>query len=113
MAQRYSRLELEDRRSIARLHEAGQSIRQIAAALDRSPSTVSCELRRNRGAKVGYKPAYAQKQARAAILILVFLSVAGLCHLFGGTMGGVRSGQRSRRYWWRLREGESEQQVVP
>jgi hypothetical protein len=49
----------------------------------------------------------------AAILILVFLSVAGLCHLFGGTMGGVRAGQRSRRYWWQLGEGESEQQVVP
>ena len=48
-----------------------------------------------------------------AILILVFLSVAGLCHLFGGTMCGVRAGQRSRRYRWRLREGESEQQVVP
>ena len=49
----------------------------------------------------------------SAILILVFLSVAGLCHLFGGTMGGVRAGQRSRRDWWRLGEGESEQQVVP
>ena len=48
-----------------------------------------------------------------AILILIFLSVAGLCHLFGGTMGEVRAGQRSRRYWWRLGEGESEQQVVP
>jgi anaerobic selenocysteine-containing dehydrogenase len=43
----------------------------------------------------------------------VFLSMAGLCGIFGGTMGGVRAGQRSRRYWWRLREGESEQQVVP
>jgi len=50
---------------------------------------------------------------RPAILILVFLSVAGLCHLFSGTMGGVRAGRRSRRYWWQLGEGESEQQVVP
>jgi transposase, IS30 family len=65
MAQQYSHLELEDRCSIARLHEGGQSIRQIAAALDRSPSTVSRELKRNRGAKVGYKPAYAQEQTRA------------------------------------------------
>jgi len=65
MAQHYVHLELEDRCSIAHLHEGGQSIRQIAAALDRSPSTVSRELKRNRGAKVGYKPAYAQEQARS------------------------------------------------
>jgi len=65
MSQDYTHLELEDRCSIARLHEGGQSIRQIAAALDRSPSTISRELKRNRGAKVGYKPGYAQEQARA------------------------------------------------
>jgi IS30 family transposase len=65
MPKHYTHLELEDRCSIARLHEGGQSIRQIAAALDRSPSTVSRELKRNRGAKVGYKPAYAQEQTRA------------------------------------------------
>ena len=45
---------------------AGQkSNGKIAAALDRSASTVSRELRRNRGTKVGYKPAYAHQQARA------------------------------------------------
>src|SRR5208283_2205606 len=53
MSQDYTHLELEDRCSIARLHEGGQSIRQIAAPLDRSPSTVSRELKRDRGAKVG------------------------------------------------------------
>ena len=65
MAGNYSHLDLEDRCSIARLHEGGQSVRQIAAALDRSPSTISRELMRNRGAKVGYQPGYAQEQARA------------------------------------------------
>jgi transposase, IS30 family len=65
MAQQYDRLTLEDRCAIARLHEDGQSLRQIAAALDRSPSTISRELKRNRGTKVGYQPAYAQEQARA------------------------------------------------
>jgi IS30 family transposase len=65
MAQTYAHIDLEDRCAIARLHEAGQSIRQIAAALDRSPSTVSRELKRNSGAKVGYKPAYAQDQCNA------------------------------------------------
>jgi IS30 family transposase len=65
MVQHYAHLDLEDRCSIARLHEAGQSIRQIAAALDRSPSTISRELNRNSGTKVGYQPAYAQEQTNA------------------------------------------------
>jgi IS30 family transposase len=61
----YSQLSLEERCSIARLREAGQSIRQIAAALDRQPSTISRELSRNSGSKVGYRPGYAQAQAGA------------------------------------------------
>src|ERR1700722_5483880 len=65
MAQQYDHLTLEDRCSIARLHEAGQSIRQTAAALDRSPSTISRELNINLGVKIGYKPAYAEDQAKA------------------------------------------------
>jgi len=62
MGEHYGHFTLEERCTIARLHEGGQSIRQIAAALDRSPSSVSRELKRNRGAK-SYKPAYAQEQA--------------------------------------------------
>src|SRR3546814_18564115 len=62
---RYSQLSLAERCSIARLHEDGQSIRQIAAALDRQPSTIARELKRNPGAKVGYQPAYAQARAEA------------------------------------------------
>jgi IS30 family transposase len=61
----YCHLSLEERCAIARLHEDGQSIRQIAAALDREPSTISRELKRNKGARVGYKPAYTQAQAVA------------------------------------------------
>uniref|UniRef100_UPI00373FCE15 transposase n=1 Tax=Bradyrhizobium mercantei TaxID=1904807 RepID=UPI00373FCE15 len=49
----------------ARLSASGSSIRQIAAALDRPPSTISRELNRNSGAQVGYKPSYAQQQMRA------------------------------------------------
>ena len=45
--------------------KTGNPIRQIAAALDRPPSTVSRELRRNRGKQVGYKPSYAHEQAKA------------------------------------------------
>jgi len=65
MGERYLQLSLEERCTIARLREAGQSRRQIAAALDRPPSTISRELKRNSGTKVGYKPGYADQQARA------------------------------------------------
>jgi IS30 family transposase len=65
MERRYGQLSLDDRCSIASLHSQGRSIRQIAAALDRSPSTISRELKRNAGRQVGYKPAYAQERTRA------------------------------------------------
>ena len=65
MGEHYEHLTLEERCTIARLHEDGQSIRKIAAAVDRPASTVSRELKRNCGVQVGYKPTYAQEQARA------------------------------------------------
>ena len=65
MGKQYEQLTLEERCRIARLREDGQTRRQIATALDRSPSTISRELKRNSGAQVGYKPAYAQDQTRA------------------------------------------------
>jgi IS30 family transposase len=65
MGDQYRQLSLEERCAIARLREAGQSIRQIAAALDRPASTISRELKRNSGKHVGYRPGYAQEQTRA------------------------------------------------
>ena len=65
MGRGYAQLSLEDRCEISQLQAAGRSIRQIAAALDRSPSTIARELKRNRGRQVGYKPGYADEQARA------------------------------------------------
>jgi len=65
MGEQYGQLGLEERCRIAELHQAGHSVRQIAAALDRSPSSISRELKRNRGKQVGYKPTYAQEQAAA------------------------------------------------
>jgi IS30 family transposase len=56
---------LDDRCEIARLQANGRSIRQIAAALDRPPSTISREIKRNSGRQVGYKPSYAQQQTKA------------------------------------------------
>ena len=65
MGHRYRQFSLEERCEIARLSGEGRSIRQIAAALDRAPSSVARELKRNSGAQVGYKPAYADEQASA------------------------------------------------
>ena len=45
------------------MRESGQTIRQIAASMDRAASTISRELRRNGGRT--YKPAYADEQAWA------------------------------------------------
>lgn len=64
MGRSYEQLSLEDRCEIARLQAAGHSIRQIAANLDRAPSTIARELKRNRGADA-YKAGYAQEQTKA------------------------------------------------
>ena len=60
-------LTLEERCQIAELHRSGVSGREIAAALDRSASSISRELIRNgsRAVAIGYRPAYAEQQARA------------------------------------------------
>src|SRR5580658_4475891 len=65
MGEVYRHLTADERYRIARLREDGQSIRQIATALDRPPSTISRELKRNSGSQVGYQPLYADQQARA------------------------------------------------
>ncbi|MCC7016732.1 MAG: IS30 family transposase [Rhodospirillales bacterium] len=65
MEQSYRHFGLEERCEIARRRAAGESIRKIAATLDRAPSSVARELRRNSGNHVGYKPAYAGEQAKA------------------------------------------------
>ncbi len=62
----YDQLTLEERCQIAELRRAGQSLRQIAAALDREPSSISRELSRNTASqRAGYRPAFAQQQAQA------------------------------------------------
>src|SRR5690606_17758892 len=65
MGYSYEQLSLEERCAIARLHEDGQSIRQIAAALDRAASSIAREIKRNNTKTLGYQPAYAQAQARS------------------------------------------------
>jgi IS30 family transposase len=61
--QRY--LSMSEREQIYALGVAGHSIRQIATKLDRSPSTISRELRRNRAADDDYYPHAAHRQAVA------------------------------------------------
>jgi len=65
MGYKYKQFTLEDRCEIARLRGEGCSIRQIAAALDRQPSSVARELKRNGAAKDTYKPVFAQQKAGA------------------------------------------------
>lgn len=63
MGTQYGQLSLEERCAVAELHGKGASIRQIATALDRAPSSISRELRRNSGHK--YSPLLAQERSKA------------------------------------------------
>ena len=65
MGQQYEHLSLEARCTISGLRQAGKTIRQIAAIMDRAPSTVMRELKRNSGNQIGYQPSYAEKQAKS------------------------------------------------
>jgi len=65
MGTNYDQLSVTERCAVARLRAEGRSIRQIAADLDRSASTIARELKRNSGRKVGYRAVYAQQQTQA------------------------------------------------
>jgi len=65
MGQKYDQLTIEERCEIARLRASGVSVRQIAAALDRSPSTIAREMKRNTSQKGQYRPRYADQQSCA------------------------------------------------
>ena len=65
MGKHYRHVTIEERCEIARLQAQGHSGRQIATGLDRSPSTVARELKRNMSQSRGYQPVYAEQQARA------------------------------------------------
>ena len=65
MGTHYQQLSIAEHCEIARLSDARCSVRQIAAALDRAPSTSSRELNRNASATAGYRPEYAHQQAPA------------------------------------------------
>ena len=64
MGQRYEQFPLDQRCEIARLRADGCSD-PANRWLNRSPSTISREIKRNEGKQVGYKPSYAEQRARA------------------------------------------------
>ena len=65
MGRNYKQITLAERCQITQLPAAGCKFREIAAALDRAPSTIARELKRNGSRTKGYEPSYAQQQARA------------------------------------------------
>ena len=65
MGTTYNQLSMDERCEIYSLHADGKSRRAIARSLGRAASTISRELTRNSGAKVGYKVEWAEIQARA------------------------------------------------
>ena len=65
MGKSYGHVTIEERCEVARLQASGYSIRQIAASLDRSASTVARELKRNGSRTLGYQARYADQQAHA------------------------------------------------
>ena len=65
MEQKYKQIDFEERCEIARLYADGLAVRQIAAALDRAPSSIAREIKRNRSQQNGYQAGYANQQSRA------------------------------------------------
>lgn len=63
MGTKYKQLTLEERCKVSLLREEGKTIRQIAAALARSPSSIAREIKRNAAKTLGYRASYAQQQA--------------------------------------------------
>jgi len=65
MGERYGQLSLDERIEIYRLHEGGISRRKIAAAIGRSHTTVSRELRRNSVPTKAWRGGYSPRRAHA------------------------------------------------
>ena len=61
----YSELSVEERATIQIGHAQGLSLRRIASLIDRSPSTISREVRRNRDACGHYSARTAQRRMQA------------------------------------------------
>lgn len=65
MGKKYSQINLEERELLSSLHQSGKTIREISAIMDRSPSTISRELRRNASPKNEYQAYYAHQVSQS------------------------------------------------
>jgi len=63
MGRHYDQLSLDERYEIYRRHQSKTSLRQIGRIMDRDPSTISRELKRNALARGEYKAASADRIA--------------------------------------------------
>jgi IS30 family transposase len=118
-------LSFAEREEIALLHAQGHGIREIARQIDRHPSTVSRELRRNAATRSGYleyrastaqwhaqrrarRPKEAKLASNLALRRYVHERLAGAIETDGGQQlgprlpwTGRRHGQRQDRHWAR------------
>ena len=76
---RYSQLTLEGWGTIARLHQDGGSMRQIASIMGRAASSIAREIKRNSGTQIGYRPAYAEQQTLSRRWRGVVLNARPVC----------------------------------
>ena len=91
MGAKYKQLDMEERIEIARRRSSGETLRQIATALDRTASSIAREVKRNSAQTGRYHPIYADQQARARrwsgsklsrdIVLLPFVRFNAFAHL--------------------------------
>lgn len=65
MGIKYNQISMEERCYISQLYKEGKSIRKIASIVDRSPSSISRELKRNTTPSNAYKPDFANFVAKS------------------------------------------------
>ena len=101
MGKQYQQVTFEERCEISRLRASGLSVRQIAASLDRAPSTVSRELNRNGSRTQGTGPAmHSSKSGLGAGAALGWNGMTRC--VVSSCLGSSRDGRRSRwRAAWR------------
>ena len=96
MGKRYGHVTIEERCEIARLQASGYSVRQIAAGLDRSPSTVARELKRNDSRTQGYhNPGMRTSKRMPGVGVALGWSGTRGCGK-RCSLGSSRAGHRSR-----------------
>ena len=65
MGTKYKQISMEERCDISQLYKEGKSIRQIATALDRTPSSIAREIKRNLTPSSKYNPQFADQAAKS------------------------------------------------